>query len=341
MANSTHSLPLISASQANKEVTANGLFLAASPALVYGRNPVTSNALTWGYLEGAVMVADGSVVQIAAGTVTLTASSTNYVEADPDTGAVSVNTTGFTSGAKQLYSVVTGGSTVSSYMDYRTLGGGSGGGVDETAIGDAIAAHEAQSNPHPNYLTQTEGDALYEATGAVAAHAAAGDPHPQYLTQTEADALYSGSGSVSAAIAAHEAASDPHPGYLTQAEGDARYLQSTGSQPFDVHAFYPGVPSASAVVLRVPLARTVTFASAFSGSYARSSVAATGSTVFDVQKNGASVGSITFAASATTGSFSTVGAGASFAAGDILSIHAPGTADATIANVGIVLAGTR
>lgn len=34
----------------------------------------------------------------------------------------------------------------------------------------------------------------YEAAGAVTAHAAAGDPHPQYLTQTEGDARYALSG---------------------------------------------------------------------------------------------------------------------------------------------------
>jgi hypothetical protein len=54
----------------------------------------------------------------------------------------------------------------------------------------SVAAHAAASNPHPTYLTQTEGDALYEDAGAVAAHEAAGNPHPTYLTQAEGDALY-------------------------------------------------------------------------------------------------------------------------------------------------------
>lgn len=112
------------------------------------------------------------------------------------------------------------------------------------------------------------------------------------------------------------------------------------AQPFDVHAFYPGKPTASALVLRVPLARAVSFPANFSGAYGRASAAATGSTVFDVQKNGASIGSMTFAAGATTATFSTSGA-VSFAAGDILSVISPATADATLADVGLVLAGTR
>ena len=36
----------------------------------------------------------------------------------------------------------------------------------------------------------TQPTSAFEASGAVAAHAALPDPHPQYLTQTEADALY-------------------------------------------------------------------------------------------------------------------------------------------------------
>lgn len=309
MSNSTTQLDLISASQANKEVTANALFDALSPAIVYGRRASTTAGLTWGYYGGMALVGE-TPIAIANGTLSLVASTTNYVEASASTGAVSVNTSGFSAGARRLYTVVTGSATVTSYTDHRTTGGG--GGVGSGDIAAAIEAHEAAANPHPQYLTQAEGDALYAAASAI-----------------------------TAAINAHVAASDPHPTYLTQTEGDARYLQSVGAQPFDVHAFYPGVPSASAIVLRVPVARAVAFANNFSGSYARASVAATGSTVFDVQKNGVSIGSITFAAGATSGTFTTSGTGVSFAAGDILLIVGPNTADATLANVGIVLAGTR
>lgn len=62
------------------------------------------------------------------------------------------------------------------------------------AAASAIATHEAAGNPHPVYLTQAEGDALYDAlnaaSAAVSAHEGAANPHPIYLTQAEADALY-------------------------------------------------------------------------------------------------------------------------------------------------------
>lgn len=119
-------------------------------------------------------------------------------------------------------------------------------------------------------------------------------------------------------------------------------LYATVSQPFDVHAFYPGIPTASAKVLRVPIARAVTFPANFSGSYFAASANATGTTVFDVQKNGSSIGSVSIAAGGTTATFTTSGGAAqSLVAGDVLSIIAPATPDATLADAGFVLAGTR
>jgi hypothetical protein len=51
------------------------------------------------------------------------------VEADLSTGVVTKNTTAFTSsGNIPLYKIVTGGTTVTSYEDWRTKGGASGGG---------------------------------------------------------------------------------------------------------------------------------------------------------------------------------------------------------------------
>lgn len=117
MSNSTSTIDLIGASQAQKEVTANAVFDAASPAMLFGRRASTSSALTWGYYGGTINV-DGVLTQIANGTVALTASTTNYVEATR-AGAVSKNTTAFTPGSIPLYTIVTGTATVTSYLDYR------------------------------------------------------------------------------------------------------------------------------------------------------------------------------------------------------------------------------
>ena len=114
------------------------------------------------------------------------------------------------------------------------------------------------------------------------------------------------------------------------------------TQPFDVMGFYPGIPTASAKVARVPIARAVTFAANFAGSYFSASANATATTVFDVQKNGSSIGSVSIAAGGTTATFTTTsGTSKTFAAGDVLAIIAPATPDATLADPGFVLAGTR
>lgn len=118
MSNSTVTFDPVVQSQASKEITANGFFDAASPATLYGRRQSTTSGLTWGYYGGNVLV-NGVLTQIANATLTLTTSTTNYVEAEPTTGAVSFNTTGFTVGRTPLYTVVTGTATVTSYTDHR------------------------------------------------------------------------------------------------------------------------------------------------------------------------------------------------------------------------------
>ena len=76
---------------------ANALFDAVSPAAVYGLNSSTTTGLVLG-LHGGKVVVDGVVTVIADYTGTLTASLTNYVEANPATGAVTKNTTCYTPG---------------------------------------------------------------------------------------------------------------------------------------------------------------------------------------------------------------------------------------------------
>lgn len=124
--------------------------------------------------------------------------------------------------------------------------------------------------------------------------------------------------------------------------GSAWVASATKVQPFDIGGYYPGIPTASVKVLRVPIARAVTFPANFANSVGTASANATGSTAFDIQKNGSSVGTITYGAGSSSATFaSSGGASVSFAAGDVLSIIAPATPDATLADVGIVLAGTR
>lgn len=75
-------------------------------------------------------------------------------------------------------------------------------------------------------------------------------------------------------------------------------------------------------------------------SRAIAGIAATGSSTFTLSKNGVSFGTFAFGASEPTATF-TVASTTSFTPGDVLTITAPGTQDATLGNIGITLAGLR
>ena len=119
MASSTTNLDLIVQSQSSKEITANALFDAGSPATLFGRRASLCSGLNWFYYGGVMMV-DGVLTTIAnnAAALALTASATNYIEATR-AGVVSKNTTAFTPGSIPLYTAVTGASSVTSYTDQR------------------------------------------------------------------------------------------------------------------------------------------------------------------------------------------------------------------------------
>jgi hypothetical protein len=112
------------------------------------------------------------------------------------------------------------------------------------------------------------------------------------------------------------------------------------SPPYDVGSFIEAAPTASQVVLRHVFARSVVFAAGLAPSQGKAGTAATGSTTFTIKKNGSSVGSFNFASSAMTATFS-MASQTTFAAGDVMTVEAPGTPDATLAMITFTLAGTR
>lgn len=121
MSNSTQFLDLIAVAQASKEVTANALFDAMSPAAIFGRREAGCSGLTWAYYGGWMYTTGGALQQIQNGSVTLTASANNLIEVD-NAGTVFVHTNAnFTSGRLPLYLVVTGSTSVTSWQDYRAL----------------------------------------------------------------------------------------------------------------------------------------------------------------------------------------------------------------------------
>lgn len=72
---------------------------------------------------------------------------------------------------------------------------------------------------------------------------------------------------------------------------------------------------------------------------ANAATAATGAPSINVLKNGTSVGNLTWSANATTGTIS-IPSNVTFTAGDVRSLVANSTADATLANISITLAGS-
>lgn len=118
MANSTSPVPQV-AEGANAVGKINNLFDANSQGFLGGRDSATSALLTWGYLGGRI-----AGINVSNGTVTLTASNTNYVVMKKSDGVVSVatSTTNWNDSANywRLYQVTVGTTAPTSYLDERT-----------------------------------------------------------------------------------------------------------------------------------------------------------------------------------------------------------------------------
>jgi hypothetical protein len=108
----------------------------------------------------------------------------------------------------------------------------------------------------------------------------------------------------------------------------------------DIALWYPGVPAASTTLLQFLADRAFTLPASLTGSQGFAGTVPTGSVTIDVRKNGTSQGSVNFAAATATSTFIFASAVA-FAPGDRLTLVAPGTPDATLANLSVTLKGTR
>ena len=102
----------------------------------------------------------------------------------------------------------------------------------------------------------------------------------------------------------------------------------------------PGAPTASMIVFHHVFTQAVTFVASLTGSYVKAGTAATAQTDFDLKKNGSSIGTVRFAAAGTTATYVSISA-SSWVAGDILTLIAPATPDATIADIWGTLVGVR
>lgn len=107
-------------------------------------------------------------------------------------------------------------------------------------------------------------------------------------------------------------------------------------RPKALNVFCSGKPIANEVIGSgiAPYAMTLVAASC----KAQAVVAATASTVFTIKKNNTNIGTVTFSAAGTVGVFSITTA--AVAVDNLITIHAPASADATLADITIQLRGT-
>lgn len=108
----------IAANQSSAEVPINENFLNVLWAELFAHNPLTTTGLIWGCVGGQFPI-NGLMTAIAAGTVALTASSTNYVGLSQ--AGVMVNTATTRNPLHvPLFTVVTDAIKVTSYTDTRS-----------------------------------------------------------------------------------------------------------------------------------------------------------------------------------------------------------------------------
>lgn len=93
-----------------------------------------------------------------------------------------------------------------------------------------------------------------------------------------------------------------------------------------------GVPGSGAIVEGHTFVQARSFPVNLTGSRATARTAATAEAVFNIMKNGVTIGTCTFAAAGTTGTF-VMASAQSFAAGDQFDIECPDPADATLAGI--------
>lgn len=160
MADSTTNLDTIVQGSGSQDVQANALFNASSTAMLYANRVATTTGLVWGYFGGNVTKSDGTQTTIANSTVTLTASTTNYITAKKEDGSVylQTSTTNWNDTANywRLYSVVVGASTITSYTDEREIGRMTGVGTGLVAPVTKTASFTLGSNENEVICNGTE-----------------------------------------------------------------------------------------------------------------------------------------------------------------------------------------
>ena len=117
--------------------------------------------------------------------------------------------------------------------------------------------------------------------------------------------------------------------------------QLTSISSYIVGNYFGSVPVSSQLILAHVFGYIgATFPEDLATSAAYAENAATAETILTIYRNATQIGTITFAASGTQGSFS-FSADVTFVQSQVLKIYAPASADATLGGISITLVGIR
>jgi hypothetical protein len=126
---------------------------------------------------------------------------------------------------------------------------------------------------------------------------------------------------------------------VLQDNGDKVYVYPLKARKPKFLGTFGGAPGASVVVFAFLANEALSFPASMLGSVVKAKVAATTQADFDLQKNGISVGTVRFAAGGTVASYVAIAA-FTMVSGDHLELVAPGSPDATLANLFFTLEAT-
>lgn len=109
---------------------------------------------------------------------------------------------------------------------------------------------------------------------------------------------------------------------------------------YDVGAYIEGAPTASELLLRFVAARPLTIPPNLAGCQVTAGIAATAQADFALALNGSPLATLSWGAGATMATPPTLAA-TQLAPGDVLTLTAPASPDATLANLALTLALIR
>lgn len=120
MSDSSTPLGNIAINNINQTAHANALFDAVYSTAIFAINRFATSGTNL-VLHGGKLCINGVITPVADTSVSLSTSTTTYIMASPQTGAISTNTSGYTAGYWRIGRAVTGTSSITTWYDDRAL----------------------------------------------------------------------------------------------------------------------------------------------------------------------------------------------------------------------------